>query len=144
MCFLVHDLLYQKGAGNENRAPLNTQSTSNKNASRNSFFSYLRYSCPSAEDLRAWLSCRGHGGGTTMPRNPDTDWHQAQQMGTPPCPCQLPASPGPSSASPPSSHTFPHLSRAEPDLRIISANKQKSGSMTMYFVTLVSQIPPTG
>lgn len=62
-------------------------------------------------------------------------------------PASPPASPGPSSASPPSppsSHTFPHLSRAEPDLQIISANKQKSGSMTMYFITLVSQIPPTG
>lgn len=47
--FLVRDLLHQNGAGNENRVPLNTQATSNKNASRNSFFCSLPCSCPAAE-----------------------------------------------------------------------------------------------
>lgn len=56
--FLVRDLLHQNGAGNENRVPLNTQATSNKNASRNSFFCSLPCSCPAAEDLRAQPSCR--------------------------------------------------------------------------------------
>ena len=89
---------------------------------------------------RPWGRC------TTTPRNPNAHWHQAQQTGIPLCPCQPPGSSGPSPASPlspPSSHTFPHLSRAEPELQIISASK-KSGSMAMYFGTPVSKIPPTG
>lgn len=51
MCFLVHDLLYQNVAGNENRAPLSTHATSSRNASRNSFSS-SRCSCPCSKDPR--------------------------------------------------------------------------------------------
>lgn len=62
--FLVPDLLHQNGAGNENRVPLNTQATSNKNASRNSFFC----SCLAAEDVRAEPSCRAQGGAPHVPK----------------------------------------------------------------------------
>lgn len=80
--------------------------------------------------------------GSAAPRNPDACWHQAQGTGTPPLPAL--ASHGASSRSAPSSHAFPHLSRAEPDLRVISASKSKSGSMAVSFSTRVSKTASMG
>lgn len=73
--------------------------------------------------------------GSAAPRNPNACWHQAQRTGTPPCPGQ--PRPAPEPPLP-----LPHPLMLSPTCAGLS--KSRSGSITTFFSTAVSQIAPLG